>query len=284
MELADRLIVALDALGAVGVVELHGGHQSRVFRVDRIEGAPIVAKLLDAATTERDEVAARVAVVEAVAAIDRQVCGPIAVDGRWVGEIVDGDGRGHVLVCSEWADGRAPDPASASDATAMGAGLARLHEALARLPPTDLPVVAALRASPIGDDVGEHQVLHGDFGVGNVRLSDAGLRIFDFDDCGFGPPVHDVANAVYLVGFDGVVHGTPEIAERFRAAFVAAYREASGRPLPDDLIDAFVERRVRALGTWLDDLTTAPPGIRDASPTWLATLRSFVDGHRPSGT
>ena len=39
--------------------------------------------------------------------------------------------------------------------------------------------------------------------------------------------------------------------------------------------------RIDALGRWLDDLSTAPIGIRTSSPEWLETLTTFVKSHRP---
>ena len=279
MDLAERLAAAL---AVTEVVELVGGHQSRVFRVRSGDGASLVVKLLDAARVDRAALDARLDVTAALADLDDRVCRPRLLGGRRVTELTASDGRTHHVVCFEFASGTPPDPADPADAAAMGVALAQLHGSMRRLPAAALPVVHALRTVP--DDpaaVGAHQLLHGDFGADNLRIAGGVMRIFDFDDCGYGPPAFDVANALYRVLFDSVTTvttGATGTYERFRANFVDGYVGASGAPLPDEVLDAFIGLRVRALGAWLDDLDGAPIGIRDASPAWHATLRTFVAG------
>lgn len=168
----------------------------------------------------------------------------------------------------------------------MGAALSDLHVSMSNLRAFPLPVVSALRAVKPDDALaaGAHQLLHGDFNVSNLRQEDDVVRIFDLDDCGYGPPEFDVANALYMVHFDAVTSGAEETYQTFRGSFVDGYVGASGRPLTDETLDRFIDLRVRALGSWLDDLSNAPIGIRTASPAWLATLRSFVVGHRPAAS
>ncbi len=274
MDLARRLSAAL---GADEVEELRGGHQSRVFRVAGHRGPPAVAKVVDASMVDRAELEARLDVVAALAAIDPRVCRILPLGGRRVTDLTASDGGEHHVVLYELAVGTAPDPARADDAARMGAVLSRLHASMRRLPPTSLPVVHALRAT--ADDApvaGPHQLLHGDFNAGNLRQDGGDVRIFDLDDCGYGPPAFDVANALYMVLFDAVTHGSVETYETFRPSFVAGYADAGGPSVSHATLDGFVELRVRALGSWLDDLDRAPIGIRTASPTWQATLRSFV--------
>lgn len=85
-----------------------------------------------------------------------------------------------------------------------------------------------------------------------------------------------------MVLFDTATHGTPETYETFRRFFVEGYTSAAGPRLSEDSLDYFIELRVRALGSWLDNLDSAPIGIRTASPAWRATLRSFVSSYRRS--
>lgn len=108
------------------------------------------------------------------------------------------------------------------------------------------------------------------------------MRIFDLDDCGYGPPAFDVANALYMVLFDAVTRGTSEFYETFRRSFVDGYARGPAPMFPEKTLDRFIDLRVRALGFWLDDLDHAPAGIRTASTAWQATLRSFVSSHRPA--
>jgi Ser/Thr protein kinase RdoA (MazF antagonist) len=186
---------------------------------------------------------------------------------------------GHLVVCYEHAEGTAPEPSRAADAAVMGRTLAQLHRSMARLPPTGLPVVSALRSVSI-DTAEPLQVLHGDFNSTNLRQHDGVVRVFDLDDCGYGPPVFDVANASYMVLFDATVHDTPDVYRAFRARFVSAYCDAAGHTVDDGLVDHYVDLRFAALSGWLDDLDSAPVGIRTASPAWRATLRSVVAAYR----
>ena len=266
-------------LGATGVEELGGGYQSRAFRVVLRDGSTAVAKVFDATSVDRAELDARLDVLVALADLDPRVCRPLAVDGEVVA--VTGAGRAYV-VCFEHADGRPPDPADPADAARMGTELATLHRSMRRVPSTRLPLVATLRGASaetlsLG---GAIQLLHGDFHAGNLRLGPAGLRIFDLDDCGHGPPAFDVANALYMVRFDSIVEGTPAVYESFERSFVTAYARTRGEPFPSAVLTHFIDRRVAALAGWIDDLASAPVGIRAASPEWLATLRAFVETYR----
>lgn len=280
MDLADRLVVALAVDEAE---ELDGGHQSRVFRVTGRNGVA-VAKVLDASMVDRVELDIRLDVTAALANLDPQVCRPLPSDGRRITDLTSVGGQQQYVVCYEFASGTEPDPTSAAGAARMGTALANLHQSMRRLPAFKLPIVSALRTVSADEaiDGGAHQLLHGDFNASNLRMEGGVVRIFDLDDCGYGPPAFDVANALYLVLFDAVTHGTADTYATFRRSFVAGYIGASGKPLPEDSLDRFIDLRVRALGSWLDDLNNAPIGIRTASSAWQTTLRSFVVSYRPT--
>lgn len=261
------------------VDELGGGHQSRVFRVVRHDGAPVVAKVLDAASVERVDLDARLGVISDLADLDPAVCRPLPIGREWVVEIGADAGDRRYVVCFEYAEGRMPDPAASADAREMGAALGRLHRSLRQLGPVALPLVAALRTR--GDDGcrdnGAHQLLHGDFNAGNLRVGRDVIRIFDFDDCGHGPPAFDVANVLYMVLFDAFVSGAPGLYGTFRPSFLSGYLDGSDLSLPEGAVDRCIDIRVDAVRTWLEDLGRAPIGIRTAPPSWHATLRDFVE-------
>jgi Ser/Thr protein kinase RdoA (MazF antagonist) len=280
MDLAERVA---EALGVDEVDELAGGHQSRVFRADR-GGRPAVAKVLDASTVDRTELDVRLDVTAAVAPIDPRVCAPLVFGDQRVRELSSPTFVEHYIVCFEFAAGSAPDPARAADGRRMGDALSRLHVAMSQLPATSLPVVHALRtiSADGAPAAGAQQLLHGDFNASNLREMGGVVRIFDLDDCGYGPPAFDVANALYMVLFDASVHGTPETYETFRRSFMEGYLSFPGPRLPQGALDHFIDLRVQALDCWLDDLDNAPIGIRSASATWQATLRSFVSAYRPT--
>jgi Ser/Thr protein kinase RdoA (MazF antagonist) len=263
--------------GATSVVELSGGHQSRVFVADRPDGR-VVVKVRRQADVDRAAVTARMAVVADLAAVDPQVCGPVPLGGVLVTELED-DGDAYVVTCCEHVDGPAPDPANPVDAALMGRALARLHRSMASLDPQPLPLVAALRTVRPDWD-GPSQLLHGDFNAGNLRVVAGGCRIFDFDDCGYGPPVFDVANALLMVEFDDVTGGRSGAYASFEESFLAGYQGAAFAVVDTDELHAFVDLRVDALEHWLDHPDTAPAGIRHSSPAWHSTLRGFVSDHR----
>ncbi len=77
----------------------------------------------------------------------------------------------------------------------MGRTLALLHVAMARFPQQSLPPVAAINTTAVDADQCDWQLLHGDFNDQNMIWSPTGLRIFDFDECGYGPMEFDVAIA-----------------------------------------------------------------------------------------
>lgn len=268
-----------ERLGAAGVRELAGGHQSSVFVVTFSDGHRLVAKVLDASSVDVDHVIARVDAVARVADLDPCVCRPILVDGSLV-NVIDGGTEGpSLLLCSEFAEGDPLDARSASDAEAMGTTLARLHRSLGRVEAPGVPEVAALRA--VGSGTADRvQLLHGDFNAANLRRAGATVRVFDFEDCGYGPRSFDVANALYMVLFDLTVGHEYSLYSEFEEAFLRGYTAEDGVPADRRGIDHFIDLRVRALERWLDDLSTAPMGLRTATPQWRETLRSFVGDHQ----
>lgn len=277
MELERRLTELLDGLP---VRELADGHQSRVFETttERGDGRRIV-KVVDASLVDPYAHTTRVETVADLARTEPHVCRPLPLRGRLVTDIDLGDGRSGLVTCYEHA-GDAPVHADRpDDARRMGETLATLHLSLRTLGRRDLPLVAPLRAVP-DDGAGPDQLLHGDFRAGNLRERDGMLHVFDFDDCGYGPASFDVANALYMVLFDDMTGAAPSTYAPFDAAFLSGYATVHG-DAPDVVeLTHFIRLRVAALATWLEDLSTAPAGLRTAAPAWHDTLRSFVSRHQ----
>ncbi len=212
------------------------------------------------------------------------MCRPIRVDGNLVNRIADDVGRPALLLCSEFAEGVALDVASRSDAELMGTTLAALHRSLARIAPQGIPEVAALQA--VGWDAGSHMdheflLLHGDFNSGNLRRSDSIVKVFDFEDCAYGPRSFEIANALYMVLFSSTVENETSRFRTFEEYFLCGYAMEDGRDVDRRAVDHFLDLRVRALERWLQDLSTAPIGIRSATPQWHRILRSFVGSYQP---
>jgi hypothetical protein len=67
----------------------------------------------------------------------------------------------------------------------------------------------------------------------------------------------------------------------FEDALLSGYGIEDGQDVDRRTIDHFIDLRVRALEGWLDDVTSAPVGIRTATPQWHQTLRSFITSYEP---
>ena len=103
-------------------------------------------------------------------------------------------------------------------------------------------------------------LIHADAHLDNVLFSGREARLIDFDDCGFGYRIYDVAVALW------------ELRHRddfssFREAFVRGYTEH--RPMPIDQLrhlDAFIAAREVAFGLWLAGMAQSRPAFREELP------------------
>ena len=305
---------SLSALGLRHPRRIVDGWQSLAVYAAVVDGRPVAVKVVDPGLVDRAALEVRLRALTKLAADSEWVCGPVPVAGRVVNDLAvgtagtagaNGDGatngaagvtRRLVAVAYDFADGEVPDNNRPEVAAGMGRALAALHGEMARLPTYVLPGLAAfpplsklekvaadlrvpifwLSEALPDHDAGPWQLLHGDFSSKNIRLSDSGWRIFDFDDCGYGPVELDLANSVYFVLFDATLRQDLDRYHRFRSCFLDGYRERAGTAPPDDRMDALLTRRVLTLASWLADPGGAPSGIRTASAEWLATLRHFV--------
>ncbi len=224
MDVSEQLV---NALAAVDVQEFTQGQQSRAFRIVDADGSTSVAKVLDASMVECAELDARLVVTTALADLDSRVCRPLPIDGHLAIELTDTDGHNWYIVRYEFAAGRALEPGNAEDATRMGMTLSRLHSSMSRLELAPLPLVAALRTAPPDAMAGaaSHQLLHGDFNASNLRESGGEVRIFDFDDCGYGPAEFDVATRCTSCSSTRSHKGTP----RPMAYFDRRFSQATSR-------------------------------------------------------
>jgi Ser/Thr protein kinase RdoA (MazF antagonist) len=241
-----------------------------------MDGADVVVKLTDRRFADRTDLDRRMRTVATLARSAVEVVGPMRIRGELVQQI-----GGWWMTATPFVEGARLDVADPDDVRLMGATVARLHAAMAHLATGELPVVAALREAAIGAERAGWQLLHGDLNIENLIDTPDGVRVVDFDDCGVGPVEFDLANACYMVRFDAETGGRPEQYDVFRRHLLAGYDEAARRPLDRIAVDRMIEARIAALARWLDDLGSAPIGIRTASPEWLATLRAFVRS-RPS--
>lgn len=265
------------SIGVVHCEELHGGFQSRVF-AGTCSGERVVVKLTDSRLVDR-AYRRRVEMTSLLAAMDDSVVGPLTTKSGVIVEL-----GAWLAVLYPFVDGETPDVSDEADVRRMATTLARLHRSLQELdpvglPPVGLPPVAALAGAeaPTGAaGFGRRQLLHGDFSPANLLFSERQVRVFDFDDCGYGPIEFEVGNTLYMALFDAAMSSEMDSYERFRAWFVDEYRSASGHGLPDELVNTSIGLRVQALGRWIDEPESAPIGIRTATPAWRDSLRAFV--------
>ncbi|MGI9667754.1 MAG: phosphotransferase enzyme family protein [Acidimicrobiia bacterium] len=261
-------------LGYNDVTELGGGWQSRTFVV-RAGDTRLVAKLTRADLVDKHALERKTALVADLARIEPSVVAPARIGGTFVHE-----SEQWLITATSFVDGEHVDQADPSSGTVLGTALAGLHRSMCQLPTAQVPRVATLTTDAAGrwTSTSSDQLLHGDFAASNVVVSPEGIRVFDFDDCGYGPIEFDIANSLYMVMFDTWVQERANSGyQLFREEFLASYAETAEGQVSVSDIDDLIRVRVMALDQWVHDPSEAPIGIRNSSPDWIATLHRFVD-------
>jgi len=261
------------ALGFHSVTELGGGWQSRVYAAESSAG-PLAVKLTQAHLVDRNMLEKTTVLVGDLARLDASVVAPVPVYGTLVYPFGE-----WLVTATSLVDGDRVEESDVAHVELLGASLAGLHRSMRKLPAVDLPRVAALRsgAGQWKFSAEPDQLLHGDFNASNLILTATGIRIFDFDDCGYGPVEFDVANSIYMAGFDSwTKEGSMTAFAVFRSAFVSGYSRSADRTLDDAIIDSLIDVRVMALQRWAANPSTAPTGIRNSSAEWIETLERFA--------
>ena len=259
------------------VAELNAGKQSRVFDA-LLSGERSAIKLTESRLTDIAVLTSRMETAETLGASHPSVVAPTRIDGALVQPIGE-----WLMTATPFIAGERLDENTAGDAGRLGSALAHLHSAMHQLEMSEIPTIAALASTADDVDRTGWQLLHGDFSTQNVIATAETLRIFDFDDCGYGPIHYDIANSLYMVLFDAHVTKRLQLYDAFRPAFLAGYEDGSKCRVADAAIDEMIAIRIDALGRWLEDLATAPIGIRTSSSDWLETLASFVRSRCPMG-
>ena len=122
-----------------------------------------------------------------------------------------------------------------------------------------------------------YSLIHADLVPENILVSAGGaVRVIDFDDCGFGYRMYDVAVALWEYRHRD---DYPE----FRSAFVAGYTRH--RPLTDEqmrLLDSFIAAREVAFGLWLVGMAEQRSNIRSEVPTELAFIERNLERVLPA--
>jgi Ser/Thr protein kinase RdoA (MazF antagonist) len=122
----------------------------------------------------------------------------------------------------------------------------------------------------LGDEPDAVGLIHADLHLDNALFMGGDVRLIDFDDCGFGHRLYDIAVALWEL------RHRPDY-ESFRAALVAGYTQH--RPLPSDQLehlDLFIAVREVAFGLWFAGTAQVNPVFRDQLEQELAgTARSL---------
>jgi Ser/Thr protein kinase RdoA (MazF antagonist) len=152
-----------------------------------------------------------------------------------------------------------------------------VQKAWKALPPTYHPtfeqVVEPLRRAmdALGDGPETFGLIHADLHLDNVLFAHGEARPIDFDDCGFGHWVYDMAVTLWL-------YRMKEDWPAYRDAFFAGY--AKHRRVPDDQVrylDLFIAVRETAIALWVAATAHANPGLGVDLDTELARNQQAVE-------
>jgi Ser/Thr protein kinase RdoA (MazF antagonist) len=159
--------------------------------------------------------------------------------------------------------------------TALFAGLG-VEAAWELISPAHRPAFARaserLRAAmdDLGDGSEAFGLIHADLHLDNVLFAGGEAHAIDFDDCGFGHWVYDIAVALWpLRGRDAW--------PAYRDAFLAGY--ARHRPVPAGQLrhlDAFIAGRDAMIGLWLAAEAQVNPSFREELEEDLAGIVDLV--------
>jgi Ser/Thr protein kinase RdoA (MazF antagonist) len=130
--------------------------------------------------------------------------------------------------------------------------------------------------STLGRSADVYGLIHADLHLGNVFFSGADVRVFDFDDCGFGHHLYDL-----VVPLSECMDS--ENRERLLASLITGYE--SIRSMPDahiDHLDSFLAIRRVSLALWATDMAQMNERFREHLTGWITNLgedvKEFLDG------
>ena len=139
----------------------------------------------------------------------------------------------------------------------------------------DVAVRAGERMDALGTSADVFGLVHADLHLDNALFAGTDVRLIDFDDCGFGPRVYDLAVALWELRHRDAY---PE----FRDALLAGYR--ARRDLPDAqaaLIDTFIAVREVAFGLWYVGTAQVNPEFRASLDEELGFVERSLERLRP---
>ena len=114
-------------------------------------------------------------------------------------------------------------------------------------------------------------LIHADLHLDNAIFKPGGVRLIDFDDCGFGYRLYDVAVTLWELR-----HRADYLS--FHDAMVEGYTQH--RPLPDDQLahlDTFIATREVGVGLWFAGMAQVKSSFREYLDDELARIRDSLD-------
>jgi Ser/Thr protein kinase RdoA (MazF antagonist) len=237
---------------------------------------------------------------------------PNALSAHDGSSTVEVSAAGETRVCTvlRWMDGRihesSPRPVHLHR---LGTAMARLHDqADAWTPPADfvrihwdhetffgdvmvygntpagdcwalLPALVRARFQAVGDrlaevmpQVGGVGLIHADLHLGNALFQGGEVKLIDFDDCGTGPRLYELAVALWEL------RETPD-QEVFREALLAGYR--TRRDIDATHLDDFIALRQVAFDLWFTGTAQVNPEFAtklDGVHDWSLAMLDLVEG------
>ena len=108
----------------------------------------------------------------------------------------------------------------------------------------------------LGEGAGNFGLIHADLHLDNALFWRGEVRVIDFDDCGFGYWLYDIAVALWELRYRADY-------EDFRSALIEGYTQH--RPLPPghlEHLDDFIAAREVAIGLWFTGTAQVNPAFR----------------------
>jgi Ser/Thr protein kinase RdoA (MazF antagonist) len=122
-----------------------------------------------------------------------------------------------------------------------------------------------------GTDARVYSLIHADLVPDNLLVDGDTMRVLDFDDCGFGWHLFDVATVFYTMR-------TRDYFDAAKTAFLGAYRTV--RPLTDEdlsLMPMFTAARALTYLGWLHTRGDGnPDSEKRAAASTVATVQEYV--------
>lgn len=123
----------------------------------------------------------------------------------------------------------------------------------------------------LGDGPEMVGLIHADLHLDNALFAHDDIRLIDFDDCGFGYWLYDIAVALWEL------RHRPDY-QSFRIALIEGYTRY--RALPTDQLvhlDDFIATREVAFGLWFVGTAQVNPAFRDGLDHQLAAITKSLD-------